>query len=404
MNKTTAYLGRQPILDGKQQIAAYELLFREGGEHNFASESSSRATAQVLLNTVAGMGIRQVLGDKLGFINFGREMLEDEIVFLLPREQVVLEILEDVEPDADLVKRCRDLKAAGYRFALDDFIYSPKLEPLLAVADFIKLDLTLLEPRALEEHARMARARNFRLIAEKVEDCEQFAFSRALGAELFQGYFFARPVILQQTSISAQRLPVLQLLNELFGDADIGRMERIISRDLGLSYKLLRFINSASQGRIQKTDSIRDAIVGLGQQQLYRLLTLLLFAGEGDATASPLVSTALQRGRLLEAIGQRCCPARSSDLFLLGSFSLLETLLEMPLSRILEAMHLPKPLEEALLSRSGPLAPYLDVAEALERYDWERVDQVAASLGLSEQVINEAQLKAMQPGELFTGS
>ena len=347
MNKTTAYLGRQPILDGNQQIAAYELLFREGGEHNFASESSSRATAQVLLNTVAGMGISQVLGDKLGFINFGREMLKDEIVFLLPREQVVLEILEDVEPDADLVRRCRDLKAAGYRFALDDFIYSPKLEPLLAVADFIKLDLTLLDPPALEEHARMARARNFRLIAEKVEDCDQFAFSRALGAELFQGYFFARPVILQQTSISAQRLAVLQLLNELFGDADVTRMERIISRDLGLSYKLLRFINSASQGRIHETDSIRAAIVGLGQQQLYRLLTLLLFAGEGDLPASPLLSVALQRGRLLESLGQQCCPARASDLFLLGSFSLLEALLETPLARILETIHLPKPLEEA---------------------------------------------------------
>lgn len=399
MENKTAYLGRQPILDVNQRILAYELLFRDSGERNFASENSAHATAQVLLNTFAGMGIGQVLGDRVGFINFGQEMLEDDIVFLLPRERIVLEILEDVEPDPGLVKRCQALKASGFRFALDDFIYAPKLEPFLDLAEFIKLDLNLLDVAALAEHARMAKSRGFTLIAEKVEDCAQFVLSRDLGMDLFQGYFFARPVILQQANISAQRLTILQLLNELLGDADVGTLERIISRDLGLSYKLLRYINSASQGRLRETTSVRDAIIGMGQRQLYRLLTLLLFAGEGEISFSPLMSAAMQRGYLLESLGLHCRTVRASDLFLLGSFSLLEVLLEAPMARVLEEVHLPGPLAEALLSRAGPLARFLDLVEALENYEWLEVDRLAGLLGLSREAINQAQIDAMRQGD-----
>lgn len=396
---TTTYLGRQPILDNSQQIVAYELLYRRGSQGGAAVQDASQATAQVLLNTFSTMGAQQVLGSKLGFINFGRELLESDLVYLLPKERVVLEILEDVEPDAELIRRCRQLREEGYRFALDDFIHRDDLMPLVEIAEVLKLDITQHDALSLREHVRLARSRGLRTLAEKVEDKDQVEQCRALGMDYYQGYYFARPVTLEQSDIPSLRLSVIRGLNLIMADAELGELEALISRDAGLSYKLLRYINCAGMAGLSKIDSIRQAMVRMGRQQLYRLLTLLLFANEGEGPSSPLLLTALQRGRLLEQLGQGSERGNENELFVVGMFSMLEALLHMPMTRIAEEMVLPDSIRTALLERRGPYAPYLALVEALERCDWAQMQRLAGELGMAEEAINAAALEALAYSE-----
>jgi EAL and modified HD-GYP domain-containing signal transduction protein len=393
-----AYLARQPIIDNQQKIVGYELLFRRSAEATDASFTDDHlATSKVLANILSNMGAEWLLGDKLAFINASASMLMSDFLELLPANRAVLEIPEATCATPELLARCRELRTLGYRLALDDFVLTPESAPLLEIASFIKLDIQKLNACGqLETHVHALEKHPAQLIAEKVETKSEHAICKKLGFAYYQGYYFAHPETLSAKVINPAYAVVLELLNKLRNNAEVKEIESSFKRDVALSFKLLRYINSVGFGLSCEIQSLRHALAILGYKQLYRWLTLLLVtAGEGN-TSPALMKTAITRGRLTELLGKDMLDAADRDnLFIVGVFSLLDVMLEMPMDEVLDKLSLPEPVSDALLTRQGLYGPFLDLALACEEGDADRIEKMAFSLQLEPAKINQAHLDAL---------
>jgi EAL and modified HD-GYP domain-containing signal transduction protein len=391
-------VGRQPILDRQQKLVAYELLFRSSQPgSNPATVDGVSATSQVLINTFNHIGLSAVLGDKKAFINVSSEFLHKDVIELLPRERVVLEILESVEPTEAVVRRCRALGEAGYELALDDLTDDRPWAMLLPLVRYVKIDLRALAPGALAPLAVRLRGRGPALLAEKVEDVSEFRTCEGLGFEFFQGYYFAKPEVLEARRLDPAVHVALELFNLTIGHADLARIENGFRRDVGLSYSLLRYINSVGMGLSNKVTNVRHALVVLGHAKLARWLSLLLLSIPGGNVApNALFRTALTRARFAELLAAHRLPGPAQDqLFMTGMFSLLDALLGKPLDEALKQLDLPAETRDALLHQGGPFAPYLRLVLAVEKSDPVAVEAAARGLGLSAAEINAAQVSAL---------
>ncbi len=392
------FIGRQPILDIQQKIIGYELLFRRHAESTDAAFSDDMlATLKVLSNTLSNMGAEWLLGDKLAFINTSSSMLMSDFIELLPVDRAVLEILETARPTPDLLDRCRGLRSQGFLLALDDFELSDTTAPWLEVANFIKLDVQKLTREGkLEAHVRALAKHPGKLIAEKVETIQEYNLCKQLGFAYYQGFYFAHPETLTAKVIHPAYAVVLELLNKVRNNAEIKDIELSFKRDVALSFKLLRYINSVGFGLSCEIQSLRHALAILGYKQLYRWLTLLLVtAGEGN-TSSALMKTAVTRGRLTELLGNEMLePADRDNLFIVGVFSLLDAMLEMPMEKILDDLALPESITDALLHKQGIYGPFLELAKACEGGDAGNIEKLAFSLQLESENINQAHLSAL---------
>jgi EAL and modified HD-GYP domain-containing signal transduction protein len=392
-----AFIGRQPIVNDEQQLVAYELLFR-GAQQSAGARvtDGSQATSRLLINAFNNFGVERVLGDKRAFVNVTAHLLESDVVDLLPRERVVLEILEDVAPTPAVVERCRRLREAGYQLALDDFVYRPEYEPLLELAHYVKLDVRALGPAGIAAQVGLSRRHGAWLLAEKVETREEFRACRELSIEYYQGYFFAQPETLSTKRVDPTAQRVIYLFNLVVGDADQKVVEREFRQDVTLSYNLLRYINSVGFGLMNKVRSIQHALVILGRAKLARWLSLLMMSGVQSTVPQALFRTALVRARLTELLGGRRLPPPDHDLlFMLGMFSLLDALLDQPLADVLAALRLPEAVTGALLRNEGKLAPYLQMALACERDDLECLERLAPQHDLKVADISGAHLEAL---------
>lgn len=392
-----AFIGRQPIVDTQQQIIGYELLFRRSAEATDASVSDELlATSKVLANTLSNMGASWLLGDKLAFINAPTSMLMSDFLELLPVERAILEVLETTKPTPELLARCRELRTHGFRLALDDFQLTKESAALLEVANFIKLDIQQLKGAQLEAHVRALEKHPAKLIAEKVETQAEHAECKKLGFTYFQGFYFAHPETLAAKVINPAYAVVLDLLNKVRNNAEIKDIEASFKRDVALSFKLLRYINSVGFGLSCEIQSIRHALAILGYKQLYRWLTLLLVtAGEGS-TSPALMKTAVTRGRLTELLGKDMLEAADRDnLFIVGVFSLLDAMLEMPMDKVLDNLALPEAISDALLTRQGMYGPFLALTEACEGGDAKNIEKLAFNLQLEPDNVNQAHLAAL---------
>lgn len=392
-----AYIGRQPIVDLQQKIIGYELLFRHSADANDAQVPGDlEAGSNVLINTFSNMDANWLLGDKLAFINIAAPMLESDFLELLPAKRVVLELIETVEATPALVARIQSLRQMGFRFALDDFDHRPINTDLLPLADFVKVDIHEL---GLDKTATLVRSLQncgAKLIAEKVETRTEFKFCKELGFHYFQGYYFAHPETLTAKIINPAHATVLSLLNKVRNNADVKEIETGFKADVALSFKLLRYINSVGFGLSCEIQSIRHALAILGYQQLYRWLTLLLATAGNDSTPPALMKTAITRGRLTELLGQGYLEKSERDnLFIVGIFSMLDAMLEMPMDDILEKLYLPEAICDALLTRQGMYGPFLSLAEACESSDPGRIEELADSMAMDPESINKAHLEAL---------
>ncbi|MDP2154574.1 MAG: HDOD domain-containing protein, partial [Sulfuricella sp.] len=289
------------------------------------------------------------------------------------------------------------LRALGYRLALDDFELTPESAPLLAIANFIKLDVQKLNANGqLETHVRALEKHPAQLIAEKVETRSEHAICKKLGFTYYQGYHFAHPETLSAKVINPAYAVVLELLDKVRNNAEVKDIESSFKHDVALSFKLLRYINSVGFGLSCEIQSLRHALAILGYQQLYRWLTLLLItAGEGS-TSPALMKTAVTRGRLAELLGTDMLGAADRDnLFIVGVFSLLDAMLEMPMDEVLDKLSLPEAISDALLSRQGLYGPFLDLTIACEEGDSDHIEKLAFSLQLEPDKINQAHLDAL---------
>ncbi len=395
-------LARQPILDRRGNVVAYELLFRAPGETVASFENAYTATVNVVTNAFTNIGAETMLGGKKAYINFDANMLSCDITSLLPRDKVVVEISGAVNMDAKLLTTLRSLHGEGFRFALGNFVYSKELEPLFQFVDTIKLDITRLSKEELVEQAEYFINLKKNLLAEKVDNHNDFEMCLSLGCKLFQGYFFAKPTIVTQGELPASKRQLIEVMNAVMEDADSRVLEEKIIRDVSVSYKLLKFVNSAGLSRGQPLNTINDALTMLGRKQLYRWLSILLFSAEDDQNKQPgaLFNAAIYRGRLMEILGEMSRHKNPAELFVLGSFSYLDALLNRKLAWIIKDMLVPEPIKDALLKNEGQYWSYLELVMALDKGKFD--DALIARAGLSIDKINEAQLQATAYCEMIT--
>jgi EAL and modified HD-GYP domain-containing signal transduction protein len=394
------FLGRQPILDQNQEIVGYELLFRAADHEAAEFIDHDVATASVISNALAGFGFRDVLGDKLGFINVNLELFYSELLEILPTDQTVLELLELIELDDRVMERCLELKEKGFKLALDDHLYSPEFAGMYRIIDIVKLDILEIPPGDLQRIATSLREFPVRLLAEKVETADQYETCLAMGFDLFQGYFFERPEVLKRQCLETSQLDMLRLLDSLTKEVEIDDIEHIFRQSTTLSYHLLTLVNSVNIGLREKIRSLRHAITILGVDKLRRWVQLALFAtADSRGVNNPLLEMAAVRGRFMEyLIMERHRLPRGSDLvesaFMTGIFSLLDILFETSMEAIVAGLSLSDDVADALLKREGEMGALLSLAETLEQANFGEVQDLLEACGITIDEMMDAQLSA----------
>ncbi|MBU1395088.1 MAG: EAL domain-containing protein [Gammaproteobacteria bacterium] len=399
MTTQDIFLGRQPILDRDQRIVAYELLFRSANTTSAAVTDDMQATASVIHHAFSEMGVQAVLGEQLGFINVSADMLLSDLVELLPKSQVVLELLETIIVTEVVVERCRALKQEGFMLALDDFVFADSHRPLLALVDIVKVDLLLHTQNELRAAVSQLKQWPVKLVAEKVDSAEQAAFCHALGFDLFQGYYFARPTVLSARRADPALMALTQLLGLVLRDADTQQIEQVFKQHPSLTYNLMRLVNSVASGVRHSIASVSQAIMVLGRKQLQRWLQLLMFTLQAGAPyPSPLLLLAATRGRMMELLAGK--QQRSADFcdeaFMAGILSLIDSLIDRPLADIVGELGLSERLAAALLQREGEMGALLRLVESVEHSDLDHTLSLLAQCGgLSLPGLTMAEIEAM---------
>jgi EAL and modified HD-GYP domain-containing signal transduction protein len=368
------FLARQPILNRDQNLIAYELLFRSAafGAANVIDDLA--ATASVMAH-VSELGLENVVGESLGFLNVDAAVLMSDFISFLPADKVILEILETVKVTPAIIARVTELIEAGYIFALDDVVAnSADIQQLLPLIHIIKVDIMAVDKASLPRLSRQFKSSNKKILAEKVETLAEFQLCLQLGFDYFQGYYFAKPVILSGKKLSPSQLSILQLINQIIADAETIELERTIKTDASLGLNLLRLVNSPGVGATQRIETLSQAVMVLGRVQLQRWLQILLYANSGKASTvvSPLLMLATTRGKLLELMAQKLKPGNRSvadKSFTVGIMSLMDTLFGQPMEKILEQISVADEVRDALLFRKGTYGDMLKLAEYVERIE-----------------------------------
>ncbi|MEI6702145.1 MAG: EAL domain-containing protein [Deltaproteobacteria bacterium] len=394
------FLGRQPILDRNQEIVGYELLFRAADIDHAEFDSYSHAVSSVISSALGSFGMNEVLCGKIGFINVHLGLLLSEMLELLPVGQTVLELLEMIHLDNTVVERCRELREMGFMLALDDHEFDPANKDIYSVVDIIKIDILLTGMTALPDIVRQLREYPVKILAEKVETVEQFNICYDLGFDMFQGYFFERPVVLNRNKVDVSSLAMLKLLQQLTMDVDIDEIELTFKENPALSYNLLRLVNSVALGTREKIKTLRQAILMLGINQLRRWIQLSLFAGQDSRGINhPLLEMAAVRGRLMENMVEQLSDRvvgdeEAEEAFMVGILSLLDVLFETTLEEIISKLNLDDITSSALLKREGQLGKMLTLTEKLEIADFDAVTDLLRECGISMDQLLTAQLDA----------
>ena len=371
------FIGRQAIYDKQLNVFAYELLSRSNSEQNesFVGEhNANHATTTVMLNALTEIGLQQLVGKHPAFINLTYDFLIGKCEIPQLHSQLVLEILEDIEVTDELVAGVKKLSNNGYMIALDDFIYHDKMLPLVEIADIIKIDILQVDEQSLREHIEKLKPYKARLLAEKVETQKEFELCNELDFDYFQGYFFCKPNIVESQRAPTNRMAIVNLLAQLQDpDVQIEKLEELISQDLALSYRLLKYINSASFALQREVDSIHNAIVMLGLNTIRSLANLMLMANIDDKPQELLI-IAIVRARMCEELGIQVDKKMKDVFFTAGLFSVIDALMDKSMEDIVSQLPLSADLKDALLEKKGILGEALKCCIAFERADWKNVN------------------------------
>lgn len=400
--KQQIYIGRQPILDRQGNLVAFELLFRSGREKDAHVDDDVIATATVISNVFSSLDLNDVLGSHKGFLNLDAFLLKSDTIELLPRDRVVFELLETIRIDPDIIARCKQLKSRGFTLALDDFLtFSEEFVPALEIVDIVKVDIMPLSREELAETVTQLKKWPVKLLAEKVDSPEQHQYCMGLGFDLFQGYHFAKPVIVTGKKLSPSELALMRLLNLLLADAGTGEIESLIKSQPELIMKLFRLINSVGSGLTRKITSIHDAIIALGRDQLMRWLKLLLYSQttHHGRSSEPLLQMASKRARLMELLAAHSGKDIEDEAFMTGILSLLDALFNMPPGEIIGMLGVGESVGDALLRGEGELGKLLKLAKLFERDDLRGIE---AALSQIPWLTMEAACAAQQEAIVWT--
>jgi len=403
------FLARQPILNRKQGLVAYELLFRNAASGPARITSDLNATASVIAHA-AQLGIDKVIGDAAGFLNVEAAVLMSDIFAFLPREKVVLEVLEATQLTQNLAHRIAELAQQGFRFALHDAtVRKQDIAALLPYVDILKINLQDVPYAELAGHTAPFSLLGKKLLAEKVEEKQQYETCLELGFDYFQGYYFARPVILSGKKLSPTQVAILDLMRMINAEVDSAEIEEAIKRDVSLCFNLLRLVNTPAFGMRRSVDTIAQAMLVLGRSQLQRWLQIMLYSegGQKEQHTAPLLSLAATRGKLLELVALQLKPGNTTfgdTAFTLGIMSLIDALFGIPMDEILDQLAVSDRVRLALLYRGGLYGDLLKLAEYVERLDEadENLCTLLDRLQLESAVLREIQLAAFEWSDQLT--
>jgi c-di-GMP-related signal transduction protein len=390
------YLARQPILNRERGLYAYELLFRSSLQNSCEGLDLEIASTSVL-DTSFLIGFEKITAGHPMFINCPRDFLLRDYASLFPPKSVVVEILETVQPDQEIIDACQRLKQAGFTIALDDFVDSPAWAPLVALADIIKVDFR--QTARNEQAALVSRfaPKGIRMLAEKVETQEEYAEGMRLGYSLFQGYFFCRPEMMQHGTLPSFKLAYLELLQAATApEFDIQDLASKIKHEATLTFRLLRYLNSAAFGLRSEISSVSHALSLLGERELRKWIAVVSVGVLADGKPDELMTVPLVRGRFCELMAPFAgMPAHSSDLFLMGLLSVMDAILDQPLDSILADLPVRGEVKEALLARRGLYWQLLEIAIAHERADWEKVTVLVSEARMKEEQVSALYVSAV---------
>jgi|HubBroStandDraft_6_1064221.scaffolds.fasta_scaffold33910_2 c-di-GMP-related signal transduction protein len=391
------FLARQPILTPQRKLFGYEILSRYGPENYCAPKSGSQIHVNAM-DELFLMGIRTMTEGLPAFLNCTREFVLSDYLTLLPRDLVVGEILETVPPDKEVISACRRMKDQGYRLALDDYCDLPEARVLLPFADFVKIDVLLTNFTEQERVVHLCHDQGLPVIAEKVETDEQFHRCLELGYDYFQGYFFCRPQILGRRSVPANKgiyLQLLQAANEQ--EFSLQKIGKLFKRDVSLSYRLLRYLNSAVFAFHTEIHSIPHALTLLGERALRKWISLVSVAALGDSVADDLLRLPLLRAMFCELIGKKVGMIHDcNELFLVGLLSVMDALLNVPMPEVLAQIPVDDDIKNALTGRDSRYRPIFEVVLDYESGTWEQLAHSARHIGLHENFLPDLYLRAVQ--------
>jgi c-di-GMP-related signal transduction protein len=380
------YFARQPILDRQKQVFGYEFLFRSGTENSFCISSpaeSESATRRMVDNSVL-YDFESLAGRGKAFLNCTRHALTSGFVTLLPARSTVLEILEDIEPDNEVLEACRRLRAQGYQLSLDDFVPRPGLERFLPYADYIKIDFRLSDRSQRADIRRFLKGCDTRLIAEKVEEQAEFQVAVDEGFDLFQGYFFCRPDVLARNHFPSNNLSYVQILAAVSQPSFEWRsVERLVRRETSLCYRLLRLVNSANFALRLEISSIERALIVAGEEHFRKLVTVAIAAESGRGRSPELVRQTLQRASFCEMAAAHL-QEDPTEQYLFGLFSLLPVLLGIPMSQLVELLPLRPAVKDALLGEANDVRRSLNCFQKYQSGQWECLDCNGNLMGPSQ--------------------
>lgn len=397
-------IARQPIVDGRRAIVGYELFDRSTEEHQHTAASD----VALVFNALTHAGSEALVGQFTIFVNCTHNSLAGGHLDLVQPEKVVLELPPvDGDDPQEIESRSHPLLALrkrGFRLAFNQTVLKQEYAPWQSLADFIKLDLSVMDPMQIPQLVQIAKARtSAQLIAEKTETQAQYEQLAGYGVNMFQGYWFAKPDLIKTRLIAPAQANVIHLINLVRSQASTDEIEEVLKKDAMLGFNLMRLINSSGFGLSREITSFRQAVMLLGLKKLFRWAALLLTASRAGGAPPVVGSTAVVRGRLMELLAaESMTPEECDSAFVAGVFSLLDVMLGVPMDKALELLSLPQPVVDALLHGTGPYAPLLNLARACESGDDAAFSDASAALGLSDRQINLAHLSALAWADSLT--
>ncbi len=386
-----AFVGRQPIYRHGVDVFAYELLSRDSALNRAAFTDGDRATARLLLETFVDIGLDQIVGPKTAFVNVTPNFLLSNYCTSLPKDRVVLEIDARTPVDQVLLERLSNLSKAGYRIALDNFGFHETQDPLLTVANIVKVDTRAVAPETIAEQTAVLRKTEVKLLAQKVETYEAYEHCKQLGFDYYQGYFFCRPQIVSQRKIPADRLSILNLLAKLQDpQITIDELELAVGQTLGISYRILRYLNSPLHGLTRKIISLRHGIALVGTRLISNWASMMLLEGIDDKPRELMITT-IVRAHMCRQLGVAMRQRNMDQFFTVGLLSLIDAVTDRPMTEVLELLPLVEEVKNAILDRAGLMGTALKCVEAYEQCNWEH----ARCGDLSESEIRQAYLNSV---------
>jgi len=368
------FVARQPVFTRKKKVFGYELLFRLDLENIFPEINGDTATANVLTNTFFTFELNEILAGKPGLINFTKNLILQKTPLLFPKEHIIIEVLENIEPEPEVIESLRVFKRKGFRIALDDFVYEPKFDPMISLCTIIKFDIIATPLDSIASIIMDIRSNHkVSLLAEKVETHQQFEQAMAMGFDLFQGYFFAKPEILTKKDVSPNQIIKMRLINELWKkDLELETIENLIKKDLSVSYKLLKFLNSAYYRRPIAINTIKDAILFLGTDELKKFIHVIAISDLNENKPNELIRSSVIRARMCELCGGMLKTQFSSEeLFTIGLFSSMDAILDRPMKEILPTIAFSGKIKAALLGQDKQYSILHLLVTNFEKGQWD---------------------------------